>query len=142
MIKVLPILALPAFQRTRSPVNTGRTHNLFCSQDRNRTCIYTLSVYRSGHLSYLTICTRGGNRTLTDVSVHKILSLAWLPITPLEHCSLKTLPVHETRKWGDVVSTIMRGLVTLSHRLAGCSCTLAYSVRESNPCFIRERDVS
>ncbi len=27
-------------------------------------------------------CTWGGNRTRTDVSVHKILSLAWLPITP------------------------------------------------------------
>ena len=27
-------------------------------------------------------CTWGGNRTRTDTSVHKILSLAWLPITP------------------------------------------------------------
>ena len=60
--------------------------DMICSPTWTRTTNISLEVR-----SYIPLtigpCTRGGNRTRTNVSVHKILSLAWLPVTPPRYVS-------------------------------------------------------
>lgn len=43
----------------------------------------------SHQLCWLWIRSRGGNRTLTGITAHKILSLACLPISPPDHLRIR-----------------------------------------------------